>query len=217
MENDVENKLKLLRKSFPGVFEKELEEDIAEKSIYKVFERGSVMIDIDDELQYIPLILEGVVKIVRRDHKNDEILMYFLEKGDTCAISFINCLNRSKSIFKGTVERETKALLLPVYQIEEWMINYRSWRQFIVDSYHHRLLEMVDAVDSLAFLKLDNRLIKYLKHQSEVLNTKKLLIKHQDIASDLHTSRVVVSRLLKKIEKEGHIRLGRNKIFLIDI
>ena len=197
-----------------GYFKKKLIKEIAEIGIYNKFDKGEILIDIGNEMSHIPLILDGVVKIIREDQNHDEILLYFLEQGDTCAISFINCINRSKSMFRAEIEKDTECIMIPINKIEDWIIKHKTWRHFIIDSYHNRLIEMVEAIDSLAFLKLDDRLYKYLSDKMEILNNNNLSITHQQIADDLNTSRVVVSRLLKSLEKIGKIELGRNKIKL---
>jgi len=217
MENDKDQILEKLQDYYSMVFDEELLNEIAEIGVYKKFDKGRTMIEIGDELSEIPLILDGAVKIIREDSKKDEILMYFLERGDTCAISFVNCINKNRSIFRGEVEKDTECIMIPVKKIEEWLIKYRSWRQFIVDSYHNRMLEMVEAIDSLAFMNLDDRLYKYLTDKVKIMRNFNLHIKHQEIADDLNTSRVVISRLLKKLERSGKIKLGRNKIKIIDL
>ncbi len=214
MKDDKNLIRKQLNNSFAKVFEKKLLNEIVEIGIYKKFSKEQLLIDINDEMTHIPLIISGVVKIIREDKNNDEILLYFLEQGDTCAISFINCINRSKSMFRALIEKDTACIMIPINKIEDWIIKHKTWRHFIIDSYHKRLTEMVDAIDSLAFLKLDDRLYKYLSDKMKIMNNKKLTITHQQIADDLNTSRVVVSRLLKSLEKIGKIELGRNKIKL---
>ncbi|RUA09323.1 MAG: Crp/Fnr family transcriptional regulator [Flavobacteriia bacterium] len=217
MENDKDQILNMLQDYYSMVFDEELLNEIAAIGVYRKYDKGRTMIEIGDELSEIPLILDGAVKIIREDSKKDEILMYFLERGDTCAISFVNCINKNKSIFRGEVEKDTECIMIPVQKIEEWLIKYRSWRQFIVDSYHNRMLEMVEAIDSLAFMNLDDRLYKYLTDKVKIMRNFNLHIKHQEIADDLNTSRVVISRLLKKLERSGKIKLGRNKIKIIDL
>jgi CRP/FNR family transcriptional regulator len=217
MENDKDQILEKLQDYYSVVFDDELLNEIAEIGVYRRYDKGRTMIEIGDELSEIPLILDGAVKIIREDSKKDEILMYFLERGDTCAISFVNCINKNKSIFRGEVEKDTECIMIPVRKIEEWLIKYRSWRQFIVDSYHNRMLEMVEAIDSLAFMNLDDRLYKYLTDKVKIMRNFNLHVKHQEIADDLNTSRVVISRLLKKLERSGKIKLGRNKIKIIDL
>jgi CRP/FNR family transcriptional regulator len=212
MQYDVKFIKDQLTAHFKNVFEKGLINEISKNGIYKTYEKGEMLIDIGDEMTHIPLILNGLIKVLREDQHEDEILLYFLEEGDTCAISFVNCINQSKSMFRVSVEEDTECVLFPVDKIEEWITKYKTWRIFIIDSYHNRLLELGDAIRSLAFLKLDDRVYKYLAKQVDLKHSGKLSITHQEIANDLHTSRVVVSRLLKALEHEGKIKLGRNKI-----
>lgn len=215
MEKDKNLIREKLNSGFSGVFEKDLIEEIVEIGIYKKFDHGELLIDIGDEMSHIPLIVEGAVKISLEDLKENEILLYFLESGDTCAISFINCIHKSQSVFRATIEADTECIVIPVSMIEEWLINYQSWREFIINSYHNRLVEMVEVIDSLAFHQLDERILNYLSEEANILHNKDVAVSHLDIANDLNTSRVVVSRLLKILEKKGKIKLGRKSIKLI--
>ena len=202
---------------YSSIFEKELIDEIVENGIFRTISNGEMLIDIDDKMTHVPLILSGAVKIIREDKNGDEIALYFLEKGDTCAISFINCINRSKSMFRGLAEKETEGIFVPVNLVDEWLKKYKTWRYFIVDSYHMRLIEMVESIDSLAFMKLDNRLLKYLTDKVKIMKENTLIITHQEIADDINTSRVVVSRLLKQLENEGKIKIRRNRIIIDNI
>lgn len=199
---------------FSTIFEKELIEEIIENGILRTIKSHELLIDIGDKMTHVPLILNGAVKIIREDKNGDEIALYFLEKGDTCAISFINCINRSKSMFRGITEKDTEGIFVPVDKIDEWLKKYKSWREFVIDSYHMRLIEMVESIDSLAFMKLDDRLHKYLTDKVKIMNDTVLHITHQEIADDINTSRVVVSRLLKVLENEGKIKIRRNRIII---
>jgi len=202
---------------YTQVFEKELIDEIIEVGILRKINENELLIDIGDNMSHVPLILNGAVKIIREDKHGEEIALYFLEKGDTCAISFINCIHRSKSMFRGITEVETEGIFVPVEKVDDWLKKYESWRHFIIDSYHMRLIEMVESIDSLAFLKLDDRLLKYLTDKVKILKNNTLHITHQEIADDIHTSRVVVSRLLKRLENEGKIRIFRNRIIIDNI
>jgi CRP/FNR family transcriptional regulator len=202
---------------YSEIFEKELIDEIVNIGIYRSIESGGTLIDIGDNMSHIPLILNGAIKIIREDKNGDEIALYFLEKGDTCAISFVNCLNRSKSMFRGVAEKETEGIFIPVKKVDEWLKKYESWRHFIIDSYHMRLIEMVESIDSLAFMKLDNRLLKYLTDKVKIMQDHTLYITHQEIADDINTSRVVVSRLLKQLENEGKLKIRRNRIIIENI
>lgn len=214
MTTDKDILRKKLDEYYSTIFEKELIDEIIENGILRSIDSHELLIDIGDKMTHIPLILSGAVKIIREDKKGDEIALYFLEKGDTCAISFVNCIHKTESIFRGVTEKVTESIFVPVSKIDEWLIKYDSWRHFIIDSYHMRLMEMVESIDSLAFMKLDDRLLKYLTDKVKIMQDNVLKITHQEIADDLNTSRVVVSRLLKLLENDGKIKIRRNRIII---
>ena len=212
MKKDLKFLKEKLVEHFDEVFETLLINEIAKYGHFAMFKKGDILMDIGTKMTHIPLIIKGLVKILREDRHEEEILLYFLEEGDTCAISFVNCINQSKSMFRATVEEDVECIMFPVNKIDEWITKYKTWRVFLIDSYHNRLMEMTDAINSLAFLRLDNRLYKYLLKQVEIKNSEDLYITHQEIANDLHTSRVGISRLLKTLEHDGKVKLGRHKI-----
>jgi len=201
--------------NYSKIFERKLIDEIVKVGHHETLKKGGILIDIGDEMTHIPLILSGVIKIIRKEN-NKELVLYYLENGDTCAISFANCINKKQSVFKGIVEEDVDMILLPVEKIDQWLVNYESWRHFIIDSYHFRLLEMVESIDGLAFLKMKQRLFKYLKNIVKTTHEVNLDITHQEIANDLNTSRVVITRLLKELHDEGKIYSKRNKIEILD-
>jgi CRP/FNR family transcriptional regulator len=199
------------------LFEEELIQEIIDVGYIKRIKNGELLIDIGDYLTHIPLILDGVIKIIRQDKDGDELSLYYLEPGDTCAISFANCLNKTKSIFRGIAQSDIEAIFIPVELVDEWLVKYKSWRHFIIDSYHFRLLEMVESIDSLAFLKLKYRIWKYLTEKAKVSSNIDLDVTHQDIASDLNSTRVVITRILKNLHDEGKIYSTRNKVKVLEL
>ena len=201
---------------YSEIFEPALIDEIVKVGHFDKVKSGELMIDIGAEMTHIPLILEGVVKIIRQEKEGDELVLYFLERGDTCAISFVNCINRKKSIFKGVVDQDMEAIFLPVEHIDDWLMKFKSWRSFIIDSYHFRLIEMVESIDSLAFMKMDKRLLKYLNDKVKITKDIDLEITHQEIANDLNTSRVVITRLIKQLHDKGKIYSTRNKIRVLN-
>lgn len=201
---------------FSSMFEDELIDEIVQVGYIDKLKNDEILIDIGETMTHIPLILNGVVKVIRKEKKGHELVLYFLERGDTCAISFVNCLNRSKSLFKAVVEKDAEIIFLPVDKIEPWLINYKTWRQYIIDSYHFRLIEMVESIDSLAFMKMNERVYKYLNDKVKINKDVNLEITHQEIADDLNTSRVVITRLLKQLHDEGKIYSSRNKIRVLN-
>lgn len=206
-----------LQQNYGSFFQPELLKEINEIAIQKEVKAGEELIKYNDYIRSMPLILKGSIKILREDENGDELLLYFLEKGDTCAMTLACCLGDKKSEIKAIAEIDSTLLMIPIQKMEEWSSKYKSWRNFVFDSYHHRLMEVLQSIDNIAFSKLDSRLIKYLEHKKEVFNSNYIEITHQDIASDLNSSRVVISRLLKKLENQKKIELYRNAIKLIAV
>jgi len=199
---------------FSNIFDKELIEEISSLGTFKSLPSGEVIINIGDKLIQIPFILNGAIKIIRKDQKGKEIKLYFLRKGDTCGISFINCINKRKSIVKAITENKTEVIFLPANEICKWLKKYESWRNYIIESYHMRQIKMIETVESLTFMKLEDRLYKFLLDEVKIMNDSVLTITHQEIAENLNTSRVVISRSLKQLEKEAKITIRRNKIIV---
>jgi len=205
-----------LNEFYKVVFENELLDEIVKVGTYKKIRENELLLDIGDNFNNIPLMLTGAIKISRENKNGDEIVLYFLERGDTCTITFGSGLHSTKSKVRGVAEKESEVIFIPVEKLEEWMVKYKSWRNFVIDSYNIRLNEMLEAIDTLAFLKMDQRLFKYLTDKVQIMRSTELHTTHQEIAIDLNTSRVVVSRLLKQLENEGKIKLFRNKIEVLD-
>lgn len=205
-----------LEEYYNVVFEEGLLDEIAEVGTYQKVKENDLLLDIGDQFHQIPLMLTGAIKISRETNAGEEIVLYFLERGDTCTITFGSGLQSSKSKVRGVAEKDSEIIFIPVEKLEEWMVKYPSWRSFVIDSYNIRLNEMLEAIDTLAFMKMDQRLFKYLIDKVQIMRSTTLNTTHQEIAVDLNTSRVVISRLLKQLENEGKIKLYRNKIEVID-
>mgnify|MGYP000359688746 CR=1 FL=1 len=200
---------------FSSILEKELLTEMLQVGSFDKIDAGELLVDVGDDLTHIPLSFEGTVKIIRHINEDGELVLYYLRPGDTCAISFINCIESKKSVFEGIVETDMEACFIPLDKVDEWLVKYKSWRRYIIDSYHFRLMEMLQSIDGLAFTSLNDRLFKYLMDMSERSNDNVLHITHQEIASDLNTSRVVISRIMKQLQEENKIVSSRNKIELI--
>ena len=207
----------LLQQTYGYLFEEKLIEEIAQVATLKNFDEGDVLIDFGDYIKKMPLLIHGAIKILREDFDEGELLLYFIEKGDTCAMTMACCLGDTKSEIRAVAETNGQLVMIPVSKMEEWLGKYKSWRNYVFNSYNNRLKEMLTAIDNLAFMNMDERLLNYLSEKSIVNKTKDIESTHQEIAFDLHTSRVVVSRLLKALENEGRIRLHRASIELLNI
>lgn len=206
-----------IKRNYGHIFEKELLAEIDDIAIIKTVNAGEELIRTGQYLSAMPLLIDGVIKVMREDEDGFELLLYYLEKGETCAMTLSCCTGSSVSEIRAIAETESSLLMIPIEKMEEWLGKYKSWRNFIFDSYHERLMEVLATIDNIAFKKMDERLIEYLKNKSKYYNTSELKVTHQDIALDLHTSRVVISRLLKQLEKANKIKLHRNSIKLLDI
>lgn len=207
--------LEKLKEIYHPVFEGELLKEIATSGTRRVALEGEIILDLHQKITAMPLLLRGAVKVLREDAEGNELLLYFLERGDTCAFSLSCCLGTAKSEIRAVAETETEYIMLPVEKIEEWNARYGSWRNFVFESYQNRLREMLLTIDTLAFRNMDGRILQYLQEKARVNNSETVQATHQQIATDLNTSRVVVSRLLKKLEMEKKIVLQRNQILLL--
>lgn len=205
-----------IRDRYGYLFDDDLIKEIASVSDVRTIKEGATLMDIGEQIQYMPLLLSGAIKVMREDENGDELLLYFLEHGDTCTMTLTCCLGQSKSKIRAIAEMDTELLLVPVSKMEEWITKYQSWRNFVFESYNSRMMEMLETIDSLAFMKMDERLYKYLTDSVKLHGSTTITKTHQDIANELHTSRVVVSRLLKTLEHKKKIELHRNKIEVLE-
>jgi CRP/FNR family transcriptional regulator len=206
-----------LKEYYATLFEEALIEEIEDVAVYRKLEAGELLMDIGKTVRSMPLLLSGAIKVMREDENGDELLLYYLEKGDTCAMTMSCCMGNSRSEIRAVAEVETEVLLVPVHKIEEWVGKYKGWRKFVFDSFNTRTKELLEAIDKLAFLKMDERLLEYLREKAKISDDNCIRNTHQEIAFDLHTSRVVISRLLKRLEKEGLIELFRNRIRVVSL
>ena len=197
------------------LFEPELISEINAVGKVSTHERGQIMIDLGEEIKYIPILLDGAIKIVREDENGDEFLLYFVEFGNTCAMTLNCCIGNVSSEIRAICESDTRLIMIPVQYMDQWLSKYKSWRTFIFNNYQNRMVELLKAIDSITFKKLDQRLDQYLHEKANVSRKKELQITHLEIATDLNSSRVVISRLLKQMENEGTLQLGRNTIKLL--
>ena len=204
-----------VKKIFDRFFDKDLIDAINQSASFFEFEEDETLIDYGQYMKSIPLLLEGAIKILREDPDMGELLLYYLEKGDSCALSMACCMGHTRSEIRAITETKTTVAMIPTDKMEEWMQKYPSWRFFVLNSYQKRFNELLNAVDNIAFNNMEQRLETYLLETSRVTHTPILNKTHREIAAELNTSRVVVSRLLKKLENENKIQLHRNSITLL--
>ena len=209
------NKAEIINDNFSFLFEKELLEKMIDVGKIIQVKKDDILMDIGQEMTFMPLIISGSIKVFRTDDDGDDYILYFIEGGDTCAMTLNCCMRGAKSEIKAIAETDTELLLIPIHKLEDWL-HFKSWRTFVFGSFNNRFTEMLEAVDSLAFMNMNERVLKYLKDKVIANKDESLSITHNIISLELNTSRVVISRILKKLELDGEIQLLRNKIIVLN-
>ncbi|WP_294332931.1 Crp/Fnr family transcriptional regulator [Chryseobacterium sp. sg2396] len=194
----------------------ELIEKLYESGVLKSYKEGDIILDENSSIRSIPIVMKGMMKVMRTEEDGREILLYYIKAGESCIMSFLGGMHNEKSIVKAEVEEDTEILFLPVDKVSLFIKEYPEWLDYIFRLYHKRFEELLDIINAIAFKKVDERLLNLLHKKSEILNANTLIITHEQLANELGTARVVVSRLLKQLEDSGKLKLGRNKIILLE-
>ena len=176
---------------------------------------GRTIMDIGGSIKVMPLVTKGAIKVLREDSSRDELFLYFLYPGQSCAMTVQCCMANAPSQVRAVTEDDTEFIAIPTEVMDRWMQEYGSWKDFVLTTYSLRFSELLNTIDSIVFHKLDTRLMEYLREKAKIAGGSLIQTTHQDIAYDLHSSREVISRLLKQLERKGGIKLGRNKIELV--
>lgn len=201
----------IVRKSFP-FFEAELRDVIAEQGILKSVPEGGTLIEEDQYIRSFPIVLDGVIRVTRMDLDGNELLLYYLKKSEVCTVSLSCCVDRARSRVRAVAEENATVIALPVELLDSWMSKYQTWKEFVMVSMRHRFDELLNTLDAVAFLKMDERLERFFMDRYRNTKSTEFTGSHQDIASSLSTSREVISRLLKQMERRGLVYLGRNLV-----
>lgn len=197
------------------IVDPEFKKEIEESRDLKLFPAGTVILDIDSYVNYIPLVMSGSVKVVRTEEDGREILLYYLTPGESCISSILSGLTQDTSKVKAVVEEDAEILMLSLVKAKEWLTKYPEWSTFVFELYHKRFEDLVTMVNSIAFQKVDARILYLLDQKSQLYKSKELNVTHQQLAEELGITREAVSRVLKQIETDGKIKLSRNKITLL--
>lgn len=203
------------RESLASVFEPELVKEIFQFGDVKYFKEGDVIMDYGKYVRMMPIITKGTVKVFRMEENGKELLLYYLSSNESCSMAYSCCMEAKKSEVRAIAEDDVELIAIPHIKLEEWLCKYPSWKNYIFRSFNERFIEMLKTIDAIAFEKLDERLINYLKKKSEVVGKSVLPLSHHQIAEEMGTSRVVISRLLKQLENDKKILLYRNEIKLL--
>ncbi|MFN5224058.1 MAG: Crp/Fnr family transcriptional regulator [Bacteroidota bacterium] len=208
------SEISIALRPFNSIFESLLMDEIEKSSKLLHLEAGTVMLEPGSYVKFIPLLVNGSIKVFRQGSDGGEILLYYVYPLETCAVSLTCCVANQKSNVKVIAEEDTTILSIPMSKSDDWFARFPSWKQFIMQTYSHRFEELLKAIDGIAFHKVDERLYNYLLEKSTLLKSSIIQVSHQQIAEELNTSREVVSRLLKQLEGRGLLTMGRNKLTL---
>ncbi len=205
-----------LKQILPGITDPHLLHALLDRGTIHTFDQGKIITEPGQFVKMVPIVLEGAIKIMRMDEEGKELFLYYLEPGETCALSLTCCSASKPSEIKAVAEENTKILGIPVNIHEQWSDKYKQWKDFVSSTYQNRFQELLVALDAVAFKRMDERLMRYIVTKMKQYKSNELHTTHQEIANELGTSREVISRLLKQLEKKKWIELGRNVIYIRD-
>ncbi len=188
--------------------------EIQKNGRHKFFHKNDILIKPGDEILFIPIVIKGSIRILRQNDDGQEVFLYHLFPGQTCAMSLTCCQTGKKSMVKAIAEIDTEIVQIPVDLMEEWFV-FPEWKSYINNNYQNRFAELMEVIDLIAFSNMDKQLLHYLQERSKALNARVLELTHQEIADELHTHREAISRLLRTMEQKKIVKLGRNSIELI--
>ncbi len=206
-----------LNKNFPNLNDEKLVGEIDKIGKIISLPQGEIILSENQYIEYIPLVLDGLVKVRRKSRTGQEIFLYYLQKGESCAMTLSSCMRREKSKIAATVTEDVRILLIPSSKAFFFMKNHPSWSEFVFETFWNKLDSSIATIERLAFMNLEDQIKDILLGISKATHTNRLAITHESIANDLSTSRVIVSRLLKKMEKEGFVHLGHKSITIIQL
>lgn len=193
----------------------ELVEKLYQYGTTKKYHEGDIILDENASIRSIPIVMKGMLKVIRTEEDGREILLYYIKAGESCIMSFLGGMHNEKSIVRAEIEEDAEILFLPVDKVSLFIKEHPEWLDYIFRLYHKRFEELLDIINAIAFKKVDERLLNLLQKKSEITQAETIHTTHEQLANELGTARVVVSRLLKQLEEDGRLKLGRNKIILL--
>jgi len=196
---------------FNTVFEQELKV----VGVNRSFPAGTILLQKDSYVKSIPVVLSGSMRVIRQDDLGKEILLYYIQPGESCIMSFLAGIHEDPSKIRLIVEEDAQVIMVPISAASKWITQFPEWAEFIFKLYHRRFEELLSVIDAVAFQKLDDRIVILLKKKAVIYQSNEFSVTHQQLAEELGTTREVVSRLLKQLEKKGFVSLSRSKISIL--
>lgn len=205
-----------MNKQLDQIFEKELLDEIYGNSTTVNVNAGDTVLNYGQNIRQIPIVTEGSLKVLREDEEGRELLLYYVSASETCAMTFTCCMEQQTSEIKAIAEEDSELMLIPSSIMDQWIMKYPTWKSFVMRTVRARFHELLQAIDHIAFEKLDDRLVNYLKEKSKATGSTLINLSHQEIANEMASNRVVISRLLKKLENDKKVILYRHQIKLLN-
>ncbi len=197
------------------LFQADLVKEIESSGNLKHFKAGETIVNMDSYIKHIPVVISGSIKVIRTEEDGREILLYYLTPGESCIVSILAGIKNETAKIKAAVEEDADLMMIPADKAKEWVKKYPEWTDFIFDLYQKRFEELLDIVNSVAFQKIDTRLLHLIKQKAQLYHSKEISVTHQQLADELGLTREAVSRVLKQMEKDHLLILSRNKIELL--
>ncbi len=201
----------VIKKNFP-FFETELRDAIIEEGLLKYVEAGDTLIEEAQYIRSFPILISGLIRVTRMEENGNELLLYYLKPGEVCTVSLSCCMERTTSRVRVIAEEKTTVVVLPVELLDKWMSNFQTWKEFVMISMRKRFDDLLNTLDNVAFLKMDERLERFFLDRYKTNGSTTFSGSHQEIALSLNTSREVISRLLKQMERKKMIHISRNMV-----
>ncbi|WP_234110489.1 Crp/Fnr family transcriptional regulator [Chryseobacterium sp. R2A-55] len=197
------------------IFQSDLQKEISNAGYIKKFRAGDIIVDMDSYIKNIPVVISGSIKVIRTEEDGREILLYYLTSGESCIVSILAGMKNETSKIKAIVEEDAEIMMIPADKAKDWVKKYPEWTDFIFNLYQKRFEELLDIVNSVAFQKVDTRLLQLIRQKTQLYQSREISVTHQQLADELGITREATSRVLKQMEKDGLLQLSRNKIRLL--
>jgi CRP/FNR family transcriptional regulator len=194
--------------------EPEFQEELLKHGQVATFKKGDVIVRDGQYVKFLPIVLKGAIRVFQQK-EDREILLYYVKAEETCTMSLAAAYFNNKSTSRGVVTEPTELLIFPADLIHNWQLKYPSWNKYVMHMFRRRYDELISSFEGIVFDHIPHRVMEYLKRKGNSEETNQINISHQQLAHELGTTRVVISRILKQFERENKIKLSRGSIVLL--
>lgn len=176
--------------------------------------KGDVVVRDGQYVKFLPIVLSGAIRVYQQK-EDREILLYYVKAEETCTMSLAAAYFNNKSTSHGVAAEPTDVLVFPADMVMQWQLKYPSWNKYMMHMFRKRYDDLINAFEGIVFEHIDTRVMEYLKKKSREAGGTSIHLSHQQLASELGTTRVVISRILKDFEKQNKVKLYRGRIDIL--